>query len=109
SWSMSLAGLRRELTARGWDCQVMNLNENRRVRSPEYIDVQSGCDYFWKVARLVWRGYAVHVRVNGETKKGYFLALAAMSLARLGRRAALVTYGRGPYEGASPSPQSSRR
>ena len=87
SWSMSLVGLRKELEARGWDCQVMNLNENRRVRSPEYIDVQSGPDYFWKVLRHVWRGYAVHVRVNGETKKGYLLALAALLLARMAQRA----------------------
>src|SRR6516225_2350023 len=83
SWSMSLIGLRKELEARGWDCQVMNLNENRRVRSSEYIDVQSGWDYFRKVLVKIRRGYAVHMRVNGETKKGYALALCALALARL--------------------------
>ena len=51
SWTMSLVGLRRELEARGWDCPVMNLNENRRVRSAEYIDVQGGWDFFWKRRR----------------------------------------------------------
>ena len=70
----------------------MNLNENRRVRNPEYIDVQSGWDYLRKVARLVWQGDAVHVRVNGETKKGYFLALTALLIARLGQRPAFLTY-----------------
>ena len=99
SWSMSLVGLRKELEARGWDCQVMNLNENRRVRSPDYIDVQSGADYFWKVLRHVWRGYAVHVRVNGETKKGYLLALAALMLARMAGRPALAdVWGRASAE-----------
>jgi len=107
SWSMSLVGLRKELEARGWDCQVMNLNENRRVRSTEYIDVQSGWDYFWKVARLVWRGYSVHVRVNGETKKGYFLALAALLLARLAGRPALLTYGGGHQQSYFPAPKGS--
>jgi glycosyltransferase involved in cell wall biosynthesis len=106
---MSLVGLRKELEARGWDCQVMNLNENRRVRSPEYIDVQSGWDYFWKVARLTWRGYAVHVRVNGETKKGYFLALAALLLARLTGRPALLTYGGGHQQSYFPAPTGSIR
>ena len=43
-WAMSLVGLRRELEARGWECPVMNLNENRRVKSADYIDVQSGAD-----------------------------------------------------------------
>src|SRR5213080_1062632 len=75
SWSMSLVGLREELQARGWDCQVMNLNENRRVRSPEYIDVQHAWDYLMKVSRRAFRGYAIHARVNGEMKKGYVLAL----------------------------------
>lgn len=109
SWSMSLVGLRKELEARGWDCQVMNLNENRRVRSPEYIDVQSGWDYFWKVTRLVWRGYAVHVRVNGETKKGYLLAFAALLLARVAGRPALLTYGGGHQQSYFPAPKGSVR
>jgi len=108
-WAMSMVGLRHELEARGRDCQVMNLNENRRVRSPQYIDVQSGWDYFWKVARLVWRGYAVHVRVNGETKKGYLLALAALLLARIGRRAALLTYAGGHQQTYFPAPRGSLR
>src|SRR5437667_404866 len=98
-----------ELEARGWDCQVMNINENRRVRSPQYIDVQSGWDYFWKVARLVWRGYAVHIRVNGETKKGYLLALSALLLARVGRRAALLTYAGGHQQTYFPAPRGSLR
>jgi len=109
SWTMSLVGLRKELEARGWDCQVMNLNENRRVRSPEYIDVQGGWDYFWKVLRHVRRGYAVHIRVNGETKKGYLLALAALLMARLGRRPALLTYGGGHQQSYFPAPKRSLR
>ena len=108
-WAMSLVGLRHELEARGWACQVMNINENRRVRSPHYIDVQSGWDYLWKVTRLVWRGYAVHVRVNGETKKGYLLALAALLLARIGRRAALLTYAGGHQQTYFPAPRGSSR
>ncbi|HVP54246.1 MAG TPA: glycosyltransferase [Candidatus Eisenbacteria bacterium] len=106
---MSLVGLRKELQARGWDCRVMNLNENRRVRSPEYIDVQNGADYCWKVLRHVRRGYAVHVRVNGETKKGYFLALAALLLGRMFGRPALLTYGGGHQQSYFPAPKRSLR
>jgi glycosyltransferase involved in cell wall biosynthesis len=109
SWSMSLVGLRKELQARGWDCQVMNLNENRRVKSPDYIDVQGGWDYLVKVLRHVWRGYGVHIRVNGETKKGYLLALAALLLARLFRRPALLTYGGGHQQSFFPAPRSTAR
>jgi len=109
SWSMSLVGLRKELDSRGWDCQVMNLNENRKVRSPEYIDVQTGWDYFTKVLRLVRRGYAIHVRVNGETKKGYLLALCALGLARMYGRPALLTYGGGHQQSYFPAPKGSFR
>ena len=61
----------------------MNLNENHLLPDPEYIDVQSRPDYFCKVLRHVWSGNAVHVRVNGEAKKGYLLALAALIVARM--------------------------
>jgi len=109
SWTMSLVGLRKELESRGWDCPVMNLNENRKVRSTEYIDVQSGPDYVWKVLRHMWRGYAVHVRVNGETKKGYLLALCALMMARMFGRPALLTYGGGHQQSYFPAPKGSLR
>ncbi len=109
SWTMSLVELRTELETRGWDCVVMNLNENRRVKSPEYIDVQSGWDYGTKVLRYVFRGYAVHVRVNGESRKGYLLALAALGLARLFFRPALLTYAGGHQQSFFPAPAGSFR
>jgi len=106
---MSLVGLRRELESRGWDCQVMNLNENRKVPSDECIDVQSGWDYIRKVLRLIRTGYAVHVRVNGETKKGFLLALTALVLARLYGRHALLTYCGGHQQSYFPAPRTSFR
>jgi glycosyltransferase involved in cell wall biosynthesis len=106
---MSLVGLRKELESRGWDCQVMNLNENRRVKSPEYIDVQSGWDYLRKLLDWVRRGYAVHVRVNGDTKKGYLLALSALLLARMGKLPGLLTYCGGHQQNFFPAPRGSFR
>jgi len=106
---MGLVALRRELESRGWDCRVMNLNENRRVLSPEYIDVQSGWDYLRKVWSHVWRGYAVQIRVNAESKKGYLLALIAMLLARVGGRPALLTYCGGHRQTLFPAAQGSFR
>jgi len=108
-WSMSLVGLRRELESRGWDCQVMNLNENRKIPSPEYIDVQGGWDYFRKILRFVRRGYAVHVRVNGESAKGYLLALVALLLARSWRRPGLLTYCGGHQQSYFPAPRGKLR
>src|SRR2546428_13176994 len=109
SWSMSLVGLRKELDVRGWDCRVMNLNENRRVRSTQYIDVQNGWDYVRKVLRTVREGYAVHTRVNGESADLYVLALVAMLAARFWRRPALLTYGGGHRQTYFPAPRASFR
>ncbi len=109
SWSMSLVGLRKELDARSWDCRIMNMNENRRVRSPAYIDVQNGWDYLFKVLRAVRDGCAVHTRVNAESVDLYILAFMAMSLARLWRRPALLTYGGGHQQTYFPAPRLSVR
>ena len=108
-WSMSLVGLRKKLESCGWDCQVMNLNENRKIRSSEYIDVQGARDYVSKITHFVRRGYAVHVRVNGDSKKGYVLALTALSLARVWRRPALLTYCGGAQQPYFPAPRGSLR
>ena len=109
SWTMSLVGLRKELEARNWDCRIMNLNENRRVRSPAYIDVQNGWDYLCKVLRAVRDGCAVHTRVNAESVDLYILAFVAMVLARLWRRPALLTYGGGHEQTFFPAPRMSVR
>lgn len=104
---MSLVGLRKELEARGWECRVMNLNENRRVPSHEYIDVQNGWDYLRKVLRLVREGYAIHTRVNAESVDLYILAFTAMVLARLWKRPALLTYGGGHRQTYFPAARAS--
>jgi glycosyltransferase involved in cell wall biosynthesis len=109
SWSMSLVGLRRELVSRGWDCRVMNMNENRRIRSSEYIDVQDGWDYLRKVLRSLRDGCAVHTRVNAESTDLYILAFLVLLLARLWRRPALLTYGGGHQQTYFPAPRFSLR
>jgi glycosyltransferase involved in cell wall biosynthesis len=108
-WSMGLVGLRKELEARGWDCQVMNLNENRRVRSSEYIDVQNGWDFFLKVFRHAARGYATHTRVNGEMTTGFVLAFVPLLLARICGRHAFLTYAGGHRQSYFPAPKGTLR
>ncbi|MGH9699486.1 MAG: glycosyltransferase, partial [Candidatus Acidiferrales bacterium] len=87
----------------------MNLNENRRVRSPQYIDVQNGWDYLWKVLRAVKDRCAIHTRVNAESVDLYILAFLAMLFARLGRVPALLTYGGGHIQTYFPAPPRSLR
>jgi len=81
-----------ELRRRGHICNVLKINESRQVKSPDYIDVQNGLDYLLKVFRRALAGCRINVHVNGQSRKGYFLALAAMVIARLTLRPALLTF-----------------
>jgi len=91
-WAIQTYLVADELRRRGQICQVLKINENRRVRSSAYVDVQSGWDYFSKIVRFILRGYRVNVHVNGTSRKGYLLALTATLLGRLAFRPSTVTF-----------------
>src|SRR6267378_6980952 len=76
-WAMQTKGLVEEIRRRGNMCQVLNLNENRKRRSSEYIDVQNGFDYLHKLTCFALRGYRFQVHVNGQSAPGYILAFIA--------------------------------
>lgn len=82
-WAMQTKGLVEEIRRRGNMCQVLNLNENRKRRSSEYIDVQNGFDYLRKLTCFALNGYRFQVHVNGQSRHGYMLALIAAILGRL--------------------------
>jgi glycosyltransferase involved in cell wall biosynthesis len=91
-WAIQTFLVTRELRRRGHTCVVLKINENHEIKSPAYVDVQNGIDYLYKVVRHALAGYRINVHVNGQSKKGYFLALAAMGVARLAFRPAMLTF-----------------
>ena len=91
-WAIQTMLVTKELRRRGHVCRVLNINENRKVKSPEFIDVQNGLDYALKLMAFVLRGYRLHAHVNGESPKGYLLALVAVLLGRLFARPATLTF-----------------
>ena len=91
-WAIQTKLVTEELRRRGQVCDVLKINENRQVKDPAYIDVQSGLDYLLKVVRYSLSGYRLNVHFNGQSKKGYWLALAAVLVGRLRLRPALVTF-----------------
>jgi glycosyltransferase involved in cell wall biosynthesis len=107
-WAIQTVLVEEELRRRGQICKVLKINENREVKSPEYIDVQGGADYLYKVVRHALAGYRINVHVNGQSKKGYFLALAAMGVARLTFRPALLTFHGGLAQQYFPRHDSTR-
>lgn len=91
-WAIQTVLVTEELRRRGQVCEVLKINENRQLKGSGYIDVQGGADYLYKVVRHALAGYRINVHVNGQSKKGYFIALAAMLVARLTFRPALLTF-----------------
>jgi len=91
-WAIQTKLVVDELRRRGHVCEILKINENREIKSPEYVDVQGGLDYLRKVWRYAARGYRLNVHVNGMSKKGYWLALIAVSVGRWLRGSPLVTF-----------------
>src|SRR5271169_1171394 len=91
-WAIQTKLVVDELRRRGHVCEVLKINENRQLKSAEYIDVQDGSDYLRKVWRYAARGYRLNVHVNGMSAKGYWLALIAVVVGRALRGSPLVTF-----------------
>jgi glycosyltransferase involved in cell wall biosynthesis len=91
-WAMQTKLVAEELRRRGHVCEILKINENRRVKSPNYVDVQNGFDYLRKIWRYARSGYRLNVHLNGMGRTGYLLALAAVLVGRMVGRPALVTF-----------------
>lgn len=91
-WAVQTKLLAEEIRRRGHVCEVLNINESRKIKSPEYMDVQNAFDYVWKVWRYGLRGYRFQMNVNGQSKPGYVLALLALMIARLLGRPATLSW-----------------
>lgn len=91
-WAIQTVLVRDELRRRGAACAVMNINESRKKRSSEYVDVQNAVDYALKISWFAMRGYRFQVHVNGESKKGYLLALSALLMARIFLRRSVLSF-----------------
>lgn len=93
-WAMQTRLLVEEIRRRGHVCQVLKINEGRKRKTSEYVDVQNGFDYFCKLLRFAWKGYQFQMHVNGMSKTGYVLAFLAALVGRLsGRPIALSWQG----------------
>lgn len=107
-WAIQTKLVTEELRQRGHVCEVLKINENRQVKNPAYIDVQSGLDYFVKVWRYALSGYRLNVHVNAQSPKGYLLALLAALTGRACFKPALVTFHGGLAQRFFPRPDSVR-
>jgi glycosyltransferase involved in cell wall biosynthesis len=104
-WAMQTKLLVEEIRRRGNVCQVLNLNESRKRRSREYIDVQNVFDYLRKLIQFALRGYRFQVHVNGQSTPGYILAFIAAVVGRLAGHPVALSWRGGLQQRYFPRPE----
>lgn len=105
-WGVRITFVRKYLEDAGHECRVLNIGESRKVKSADYLDVQSGSDYFKKVWRHVREGYLIHTHLNGDSEKGLVLAIVAEILALGFGRRSVLTFHAGPIQRMFPKEKS---
>lgn len=103
-WAMQTRLLVEEIRQRGHVCQVLKINEGRKQKISEYVDVQNGFDYFCKLIRFAWKGYQFQMHVNAMSKTGYALAFLAALVARLSGRPIALSWQGGLEQKYFPRP-----
>jgi len=101
-WAIHTEVLDRELNRRGVDARVMDIGPGRAIPGRDCIPVLGGFDYARKLLALRMRGFKFHMHVNGDSWKGYGLALAAVWLGRLTGKPAALTFHAGPVQAYFP-------
>jgi glycosyltransferase involved in cell wall biosynthesis len=91
-WSIQATMVEGELHRRGIAVAVLNINENRKQKNANCIDVQNGPDFVRKLLCFAWKGYKFHIHFNAESPKGFLLSFAAALVGRLFRRGAVLSF-----------------
>jgi glycosyltransferase involved in cell wall biosynthesis len=102
-WAVQTKLLTEAIRSRGHVCKVLNINESRKIKSTEYVDVQNGFDYVQKLVRFAAQGYRFQINVNGQSKPGYVLAILAAIVGRLAGRPSTLSWRGGLQQKYFPS------
>jgi glycosyltransferase involved in cell wall biosynthesis len=97
-WGVRVSFVRKWLEANGHRCQVLNIGKNRKVKSAEYLDIQTGADYLRKVFRHAREGYLIHTHLNGDSIKGLILVLLAELISVVVGHGCVLTFHAGPVQ-----------
>ncbi len=97
-WGIHTQAVQRALAESGADCQVLDIGPGRRVSGRQCIPVHNGLDYAVKLLGFRLRGYTFEPHVNGDTWKGFLLALAAVLVGRLTGKPSVLMFHAGPKQ-----------
>lgn len=97
-WSMHTQLLHDALLEAGAESMVLDIGPSRTIKNRGCEPTLGGIDYFVKLLRYRARGYTFHAHVNGDSWKGYLLALSALLLGQFTGRPGLLTFHAGPVQ-----------
>lgn len=97
-WSVRTRLVHHDLLARGVDSRVLDIGPDHRVTKPGCLPVQGGFDFARKLAAHCVRGFTYYAHVNGDSWKGYLLALCAVLLGRLTGKPSFLLFHAGPSQ-----------
>ena len=94
-WSIHSQFIQQELAKRGVDSRVLDIGPGRDLPKPGCIHVRNGWDYLRKLVSYRMRGFRFQPHVNGDSWKGYLLAMAAVLVGRLTAKPAVLMFHAG--------------
>jgi glycosyltransferase involved in cell wall biosynthesis len=99
-WAIHTKEVQDALRRKGVECKVLDIGPGRRVRSEDQhcTPMRGAFDFLVKIIAFRLRGYVFEPHVNGDSWKGYLLALAAVMLGRLTFKPAVLMFHAGPEQ-----------
>lgn len=99
-WAIHTQAVQHALHQRGAVCTVLDIGPGRRLRQeePGCTPMRGAFDYLFKLISYRLRGYTFEPHVNGDSWKGYLLALAAVLLGRFTGKPAILMFHAGPQQ-----------
>ena len=98
-WGVRVSFVKEALIRSGHVCEVLNISPfSRMIPSDEYLTTMNGLDYFKKVLIRCLKGYRVHMHMNGDSPKGFFLTTLAITISLFTFKRPVLTFHAGPYQ-----------
>lgn len=105
-WGMRIYFLKKELEKSGHVCTVLNVGKGRYLTGRDFLPVFNGLDYAGKVLKHRLQGFLIHMHLNGDSPKGFFLTTLALLISLLTFRRPVITFHAGPVQKYFPQSQA---
>jgi glycosyltransferase involved in cell wall biosynthesis len=99
-FSVEIEGISGNLRRLNQDCRVLNIGENRRVPSSEYVSVHGYPDFLYNFFQAAREGYLLHLVTTGHSKQSWWVSTILALAGKLNHGRSVLALGSGgllPY------------